>query len=132
MTSDDAMNASAALKLLEAFAQAYNRHDVDAIMALMTRDCVFLSYFGSDPCGERFEGFEKVRQRVAAGLADFPDARWDDLNHFVSGNRGVSEWTFRGTQRGTTQSVERRGLDVFTFKEGRIHIKDTYHKWRTK
>ena len=59
MSADDTMEPSAALKLLEAFAEAYNRHDVHGIMALMTHDCVFLSYFGSDVCGERFEGFEK-------------------------------------------------------------------------
>jgi ketosteroid isomerase-like protein len=130
MSADDAMEESAALRLLDAFADAYNRHDVDGIMAQMTQDCVFLSYFGSDVCGERFEGFDKVRQRVAAGLADFPDARWDDLNHFVSGDRGMSEWTFRGTRRGTAERIERCGLDVFTFKGGKIHIKNTFHKWR--
>ena len=130
MSADDAMEPSAALKLLEAFADAYNRHDVDGIMALMARDCMFLSYFGPDACGERFEGFEKVSQRVAAGLADFPDAHWDDLNHFVSGNRGVSEWTFRGTRRGTAERIERCGVDIFTFTDGKIHIKNTFHKWR--
>ena len=130
MSTDDVMKQSAALKLLDAFADAYNRHDVDGIMALMTQDCVFLSYFGPHAHGERFEGFEKVRQRVAAGLADFPDARWSDLNHFASGNRGVSEWTFCGTRCGTTECVERCGLDVFTFKGDKIHIKNTFHKWR--
>jgi reactive intermediate/imine deaminase len=130
MSADHAMEPAAALTLLDAFADAYNRHDVDAIMALMTRDCVFLSYFGPDSCGERFEGFEPVKRRVAAGLAEFPDARWGDLNHFVSGNRGVSEWIFQGTRRATAERVERCGLDVFTFKDGKIHIKNTYHKWR--
>ena len=100
------------------------------IMAHMTEDCSFLSYFGPELCGETFAGFDKVRQRVATGLADFPDARWDNLSHFVSGNRGVSEWTFRGTRRGTAELVERCGLDVFTFKSGKIHVKNTYHKWR--
>ena len=126
----DIMEPSAALALLESFADAYSRHDVDGIMAHMTEDCSFLSYFGPDACGERFIGFDKVRQRVAVGLADFPDARWNDVNHFVSGHRGVSQWTFRGTRRGTTALVERCGLDVFTFKSGKIHVKDTYQKWR--
>ena len=127
---DQPMEPSVAVALLTSFADAYNRHDVDAIMAHMTQGCEFLSYFGPDACGERFVGFDKVRQRVAAGLADFPDARWEDANHFVSGHRGVSEWTFRGTRRGTSELVERCGLDVFTFKNGKIHIKNTYQKWR--
>jgi hypothetical protein len=80
----------------------------------MTQDCVFLSYFGSDVCGERFEKFEQVRQRVAAGLADFPDARWDGLNHFVSGNRGVSNGPFANATRhkGTRGAVRSRRVHV--------------------
>jgi enamine deaminase RidA (YjgF/YER057c/UK114 family) len=42
----------------------------------------------------------------------------------------VSEWTFRGTRRGGGEVVERQGCDVFTLRDGRIHIEDTYHKWR--
>ena len=118
------------IALLDSFADAYNRHDVDAIMAHMTDDCLFVSFFGPDVCGEKFEGRDKVRQRVAAGLADFPDARWDIIGHFVSGNRGVSERIFRGTKRGTAEHSERQGLDVFTFRGGKIQIKNTYQKWR--
>jgi hypothetical protein len=124
------MGEAETIAMLDSFAAAYNRHDVEAIMAHMTDDCVFVSFFGPDVCGERFEGRDKVRQRVASGLADFPDARWDIIGHFVSSNRGVSEWIFRGTKRGTTERAERQGLDVFTFRNGKIQIKNTYQKWR--
>lgn len=124
------MGQAEIIAMLDSFADAYNRHDVEAIMAHMSDDCVFVSFFGPDVCGERFEGRDKVRQRVAAGLADFPDARWDIIGHFVSGDRGVSEWIFRGTRRGTAEHSERQGLDVFTFKNGKIQVKNTYQKWR--
>jgi hypothetical protein len=124
------MGEAETIALLDSFADAYNRHDVDAIMAHMTDDCVFISFFGRDVCGEKFVGCDKVRQRVAAGLADFPDARWDIIAHFASGDRGVSEWIFRGTKRGTAEQSERQGLDVFTFRNGKIQIKNTYQKWR--
>jgi len=124
------MGEAETIALLASFADAYNRHDVEAIMAHMTDDCVFISYFGPDVCGESFVGRDKVTQRVAAGLADFPDARWEIIGHFVSGDRGVSEWIFRGTKRGTVEHLERQGLDVFTFRNGKIQIKNTYQKWR--
>jgi ketosteroid isomerase-like protein len=124
------LQPEAAIALLDAFADAYNRHDVDGIMRLMTEDCTFVSYFGPEPFGERFVGAENVRRRVAAGLQDFPDAKWYDLHHFVSGDRGLSQWTFVGTRRGTSERVERCGCDIFTFRNGKIHVKDTYHKWR--
>ena len=119
-----------AMALLDRFAAAYNRHDVEAIMSCMTDDCVYISYFGPDAFGEKFNGYEDVRRRVAAGLADFPDASWEIISHFVSGDRGVSEWIFRGKKQGSAESVERHGVDVFTFRSGRIGVKNTYQKWR--
>jgi reactive intermediate/imine deaminase len=121
---------AAKLALLDAFANAYNRHDVDGIMQCMTNDCTFISYFGPEAHGERFVGAGAVRQRVAGGLQDFPNARWENARHFVDGDRGVTEWTFRGTRIGTSEPIERCGCDVFTFRDGKIHIKDTYQKWR--
>jgi enamine deaminase RidA (YjgF/YER057c/UK114 family) len=130
MQDEGTTDATQALALLDKFAEAYNRHDVDGIMSLMTEDCTFVSYFGPDSCGQRFSGAEQVRTRVAAGLHDFPDARWDNVRHFVSGGRGVTEWTFRGTRRGTAELVERQGCDLFSFRDNKIWIKDTYQKWR--
>lgn len=43
------------LAVVEAFNAALNRHDVDAVMALMTDDCVFESTY-PPPAGERYEG----------------------------------------------------------------------------
>jgi reactive intermediate/imine deaminase len=130
MQDEGTTDPARALALLDKFAEAYNRHDVDGIMSLMTEDCSFVSYFGPDACGQRFSGAEQVRTRVTAGLQDFPDARWDNVRHFVSGNRGVTEWTFRGTRRGTSERVERQGCDLFSFRGNKICIKDTYQKWR--
>jgi ketosteroid isomerase-like protein len=43
------------------------------------------------------------------------------------GNRGVSEWTIRGTQR-TGEHIEVRGCDLFEFTDGKISRKDAYWK----
>jgi ketosteroid isomerase-like protein len=51
---------------LQAFADAWNRHDVNAIMSFMTDDCVFESSAGPDVCGSRYVG----REAVAAGFAE--------------------------------------------------------------
>lgn len=31
-------------------------------------------------------------------LQAFADASWNDAHHFICGDRGVSEWVFRGTR----------------------------------
>ena len=49
--------------------------------------------------------------------------------HFVVGDRGVSEWTFTGT-RADGSHVEVHGCDIFTFRDGRIALKNSYRKNR--
>jgi steroid delta-isomerase-like uncharacterized protein len=118
------------VEILEAFAQAWNRHDVEALMTFMTDDCVFEASAGPDVCGRRYVGQAQVRQGFAEVFATFPDAHWGGTRHFVCGSRGVSEWTFTGTRRDGSR-VEVTGCDVFTFQHDKIAIKNSYRKNRT-
>src|SRR4051812_17690412 len=102
--------------VLDAFAAAWNRHDVDGLMRFMTGDCVFDASAGPDVCGKRWEGPDEVRRGYAEVFETFPDAAWRDARHFVIGDRGVSEWTFRGTRR-DGRVVEVHGCDLFTFRD---------------
>ena len=116
-------------EMLQAFADAWNRHDVDALMSFMTVDCVFEASAGSDISGTRYVGREAVRAGFAAVWAIFPDAHWGSPRHFIHEDRGVSEWTFTGTRSDGTR-VEVNGCDVFTFEDGKISLKNSYRKNR--
>lgn len=116
-------------EVLQAFADAWNRHDVDALMSFMTEDCVFEASAGPEVCGARFAGREAVRASFAEVWASFPDAHWSNARHFVRGERGVSEWTFTGTRPDGTL-VEVHGCDLFTFRDGKIALKNSYRKNR--
>jgi len=116
-------------EVLQAFADAWNRHDVDALMSFMAEDCVFEASAGPEVCGTRYAGREAVRAGFEDVWATFPDAHWSGARHFVSGDRGVSEWTFTGTRADGTR-VEVRGCDLFTFRDGKIALKNSYRKNR--
>ena len=122
-------NPEVTAETLQAFADAWNRHDVDALMSFMTEDCVFEASAGADVFGTRYAGRESVRAGFAEVWATFPDAHWGGARHFVAGDRGVSEWTFTGTRADGTR-VEVHGCDVFTFRGGKIALKDSYRKNR--
>ena len=49
---------------LDAFGDAWNRHDTDAILADMTEDCVFQNSGGRGPRGRCYEGKEDVRKGI--------------------------------------------------------------------
>ena len=116
-------------EFLQAFANAWNRHDVDDLMSFMTDDCVFESSSGDDVCGSRFEGREAVRAGFSKAWETLPDAKWGDARHFVIGDRGVSEWVFSGTQA-DGKRIEVNGCDIFTFRNGKIAVKNSYRKNR--
>ena len=114
---------------LQAFAEAFNRHDAEALMRFMTDDCVFQASAGPEACGARYAGQQAVRAAFSEVWKDFPDARWRSPHHFVCGDRGVSEWTFTGTKADGTR-VEVDGCDLFTFRDGKIAVKNSYRKNR--
>lgn len=115
---------------LQAFADAFNRHDADAILSFMTEDCVFDASAGSDVCGQRFRGRAAVHAAFEDVWKTFPDAHWGNARHVVCGDRGLSEWTFTGTRRDGTR-VEVNGCDLFEFRDGKIAVKNSYRKART-
>jgi len=114
---------------LQSFADAFNAHDIKAIMSHMTDDCVFEASAGPDFNGEKFIGQEKVKKAFENVFTTFPDAHWDNPHHFISGDRGFSEWVFTGTKLDGTK-IEVSGCDLFTFKDGKITIKNSFRKNR--
>jgi hypothetical protein len=72
------------LKLLHDFSEAFNRHDLDGIMALMTDDCQFLLSVGPEPHGRRYVAKAAVRAGIGDGetcpplrARSYPSARSD-------------------------------------------------------
>ena len=113
--------------MLQAFLDAFNAHDVDAIMSFFTEDCVLEMPRGPAPGGRRLVGKEQVREGIQSRLDGIPDIHFGDESHWLSGDRGVSEWTIRGTQR-TGEPIEVRGCDLFEFADGKIRRKDSFWK----
>ncbi|AMO38340.1 nuclear transport factor 2 family protein [Thauera humireducens] len=117
------------VEFLKAFGDAWNRHDIEALMSMMDDDCVFHAVAGPDLMGKSFVGRDEVRAGFELAWKTFPDAAWLDGEHFVVGDRGVSETTFCGTKADGTR-IEARMVDVFTFRNGKIAIKNAFRKDR--
>lgn len=118
------------MHILDSFANAFNAHDVNAILSLMTDDCIFEASAGPDVNGEKFVGRAAVIKAFENVFTTFPDAHWGNSKHFISGDRAVSEWIFSGTKQDGSR-VEVTGCDLFTFRNGKIAVKNSYRKNRT-
>ena len=114
---------------LERFIDAWNDHDIETLMSYMDEDCLFLTGGGKGPSGAKFEGPAAVRERFERVWKDLPDVAFINARHFLSGDRGCSEWTLVAT-RPDGSKVELDGCDLFTFNGNKIRIKNTFLKQR--
>lgn len=114
------------LRVVQDFAAAFTRRDVDAIMQLMADDCVFEATT-PPPDGRRLEGAAAVRTEWERLFADTEDAAFDTEEIFVCGNRGVVRWRFSWRPRGAAASHV-RGVDVLMMRNGRVTQKLSYVK----
>lgn len=112
---------------LEALLAAFNDHDADAVMAFFTEDCVMDMPRGPAPGGRHLAGKDEVRAGIQSRFDSIPDVHYGDDRHFACGERGVSEWTIRGTQS-SGERIEVRGCDLFEFAGGKIRRKDSFWK----
>ncbi len=123
------MSKNVTVEMLAEFGAAWNRHDIDALMSFMTDDCVFETVAGPEQWGARHSGQDAVRRAFAAAWQNFPDAQWRNGVHWVAGDRGVSETTFVGTALDGSR-VEANMVDIFTFRDGKIQVKNAFRKQR--
>ena len=117
------------IAILDGFVDAFNAHDIDRILSYMTDDCVFEASAGPHVDGEKFAGKQAVKKAFEDVFKTYPDAHWGNARHFISGDRAVSEWTFTGTKPDGGKA-EVMGCDLFTFRDGKIAIKNSYRKNR--
>lgn len=123
------LNDQVSVEFLQAFSAAWNNHDIDALMSFVTDDCVFHTAAGSEVFGSTFSGRDAVRESFQQVWKNFPDAAWLDGDHFVSGDRAISESTFCATKPDGSR-IEARMVDVFTLKDGKIQVKNAFRKDR--
>ena len=116
-------------KLLQDLFDAFNRHDLEGVLACMTDDCVFEAAAGTEAYGARFVGHDAVGAAFEGVWKTFPDVQWMNARHFAADGLGVSQWTLAGT-REDGKRIEADGVDLFTFRDGKVATKKAFRKDR--
>ena len=109
-------------QLIQRYFDAFNRHDIEAVMACFHEEPVLVG-----PTGKRCAGRAEVRRSYESEFAMFPDAYCDLRLCTGNSGRGVAESLFRGTraQRG---KVEALGAEVMEIVDGKIKEIRDYHQ----
>jgi steroid delta-isomerase-like uncharacterized protein len=111
---------------------AWNAHDLDAIMAMHAPDMVFENH----TAGESAQG-DAVREHIGAIFKTWPDIRFTGRRTYSREGLVVQEWTATAThtntmRRGdlvaepTGKTITWDGLDVIPFENGLVKRKDVY------
>jgi ketosteroid isomerase-like protein len=117
------------VQTMQAFGDAWNRHDIEALMSFMHEDCVFETVAGADVHGARHQGHAAVRKAFEAAWQTIPDAQWLNASCWGHGDRGVMESTFTGTAADGSR-IEANMVDLLEFKDGKITLKNAFRKNR--
>jgi steroid delta-isomerase-like uncharacterized protein len=117
---------------IERYNQAWNDHDLDAIMAMHAPDMVFENH----TAGESAQG-EAVRDHIGSIFESWPDIAFEGRRTYVREGLVVQEWTATATHTNTMRRgdlvadptgnrIEWKGLDVIPFEDGLIKRKTVY------
>jgi steroid delta-isomerase-like uncharacterized protein len=113
-------------ELIERYNQAWNDHDVEAIVAMHAPDMVFENH----TAGEHVAG-EDVGPHIAGIFRNWPDLRFEGRRLYAREELVVSEWTAHATKDG--RKLEWDGIDVFPIEDGLIKRKDVYsNSWQLR
>ena len=113
-------------EIIERGNDAFNRHDVNALMQLYGDNAEFRG-----PGGMVARGHDEIRRFTEGWIQGFPDAKITSHNRIISGNTVVEEGVFTGTHTGivptpmgdippTGKKVEGEFVDVFELENGKI------------
>ena len=113
--------------------EAWNAHDLDAIMSMHAPDMVFENH----TAGESAQGPDEVRKHIDSIFESWPDLHFETRRLYVRDEVVTQEWTATAThsntmRRGdlvaepTGERIEWRGVDVIPYEDGLIKRKDVY------
>lgn len=110
-------------ELIQRYFDAFNRHDIDGVMACFHQEPAII-----DATGARFAGRQEVRRHYETGFALMPDCRCDLKMLTGNSERGVAESYFHGTRPRSGRVVEAIGAEVIEIMDGRIKEIRDYHR----
>lgn len=116
----------AAVRIVLAFNEAFNRHDVAGMMQLMSDDCLFENTYPA-PDGAVYTGKEANTQFWQTFFRESPHAHIEIEEIFGLGMRCVMRWRYDWVD-GAGKKGHVRGVDIFQVKNGVIYEKLSYVK----
>ena len=120
-------------KVIAAYGDAWNSHDVEAILAMHTEDSVFENHTS----GGKGVGKAAIREILKGIFSTFPDIHFEARRTYVRDGLVAQEWTATATLavpftkgsatvQPTGKKISWNGVDVIPFTGNLVARKDVY------
>jgi len=122
------IDRDAALAVLKKFGKAFNAADVNTILECVTEDFEWVLAEGPDaPDGRVVRGREAVAQALAERMREFRQMRFFDTALLYADEQVIGTFRLQAT-RASGETIDARGCDIYSFRDGKITRKDSYLK----
>jgi hypothetical protein len=114
------------MRVVLAFTEAFNRHDIDSMMKLISDDCVMDDFAGS-PDGNKYSGKQEITRFWKDSFHLSPNIHIEIEDIFGFGYRCIMRWKYKWiNDSGENQYI--RGVDIYKVRDDLICEKLSYIK----
>ena len=126
--AEQAPDKDTVMALLRAFGKAFNKGDIDGILACVTDDFEWRLAEGPDaPDGKIVRGKEAVRAALEDRDREIEEMRFSETSVSIAGDKVFGSFRATGRTR-DGQAIDKRGIDIYEVRDGKIALKDSYWK----
>ena len=113
-------------ELLKGFARALFKNDMDALYRIVTPD--FLWSFHDGFITKSLGGPDAIRDHLIEQKERFSEQRFHEVVYYHTPGTTFMTFHVSETLRQTGERREQRGVECYTFRDGKLATKDVYRK----
>ncbi len=113
--------------LFKNFSRAFFRRDIDALYETVTEDFTWGS-LGPDGATETITGRDAIAARLNQRSTRLDNIRFEDVVYHHAPDATFMTFRLTATRKDTGEPHEEIGVERYTFRDGKIAVKDVYRK----
>ena len=121
------VSSSARDELFKGLARALFKGDMDALYGVVTPDFLW-SFHDGHAMTKSLAGRDAIAEHLAEQKTLFSAQRFHNVAYHHSGDMTFMTFRVSETVRSTGEQREQRGIESYTFRDGKLATKDVYRK----
>ena len=127
MPANFAPSATERDALFKTFGRAFFKHDLDLMYQVVTPDFVWASH-GPDGTVTHLRTRDAIAAHFVDQAAKVEGSRFEDVVYHHAPDATFMTFRLSHTDTATGRRIEEAGVERYTFRDGRIALKDVYRK----